>query len=55
VPPGDVAALRGCLAELLGDPGLARRMGDNARSLVLERFTWEAVAERCLDAYALRR
>jgi glycosyltransferase involved in cell wall biosynthesis len=51
-PPGDVAALRERLEQLLGDPILARRMGDNARALVLERFTWVKVAERCLDAYA---
>jgi glycosyltransferase involved in cell wall biosynthesis len=50
-PPGDVAALRQRLEQLLGDPHLARRMGDNARALVLERFTWPKVAERCLDAY----
>jgi hypothetical protein len=36
----------------LGDQRLARRMGDNARQLVLQRFTWAKVAERCLDAYA---
>jgi hypothetical protein len=27
-------------------------MGRNARELVLERFTWQACAERCLAAYA---
>jgi glycosyltransferase involved in cell wall biosynthesis len=52
VPPGDVDALRAQLAEILGDPGLARRLGANARAAVLERFTWSRVAERCLDAYA---
>src|SRR5207253_5534216 len=50
-PPGDVAALRQRLEQLLGDPHLARRMGDNARALVLERFTWVKVAERCLEVY----
>jgi glycosyltransferase involved in cell wall biosynthesis len=51
VPPGDVGALRQRLEQLLGDRYLARRMGDNGRALVLERFTWARVAERCLDAY----
>jgi glycosyltransferase involved in cell wall biosynthesis len=51
VEPGDVADLRERLAELLQDPGLARRMGRQARELVLERFTWRACAERCLAAY----
>jgi glycosyltransferase involved in cell wall biosynthesis len=50
-PPGDVAALHQCLEQLLGDPVLARRMGENARALVMERFTWVKVAERCLEAY----
>ena len=52
VPPGDVGALRERLAQVLGDPSLARRLGANARELVLERFTWAKVAERCLAAYA---
>jgi glycosyltransferase involved in cell wall biosynthesis len=52
VEPGNVPELRERLAELLGDPERARRMGRNARELVLERFTWQACAERCLAAYA---
>ncbi|HEX2186599.1 MAG TPA: glycosyltransferase family 4 protein [Chloroflexota bacterium] len=51
VEPGDVGELRERLAELLQDPGLARRMGRQARELVLARFTWRACAERCLAAY----
>jgi len=51
VEPGDVAGLRERLAELLGDPALAARLGRNARELALERFTWRACAERCLAAY----
>jgi len=52
VEPGDVAELRERLAELLGNPALAARLGRNARELVLARFTWRACAERCLAAYA---
>ena len=52
VPPGDVGALHERLGQVLGDPALARRLGTNARELVLERFTWARVAERCLEAYA---
>ena len=52
VPPGDVAQLRDRLSQVLGDPALARRLGDNARQDVLDRFTWRAVAERCLAAYS---
>jgi glycosyltransferase involved in cell wall biosynthesis len=52
VQPGDAAELHERLAQLLGDRSLAERMGRNARELALDRFTWEACAERCLDAYA---
>jgi glycosyltransferase involved in cell wall biosynthesis len=51
VEPGDVAALHDRLALLLGDARLARRLGANARDAVLERFTWDACARRCVDAY----
>jgi glycosyltransferase involved in cell wall biosynthesis len=51
VAPGDLAALHDRLALLLSDPGLAARLGANARDLVVERFTWRACAERCLAAY----
>lgn len=52
VPPGDVAALHDRLSQILGDPTLQRKLGDNARQVVLERFTWSKVAERCLEAYS---
>ncbi|MDQ3876161.1 MAG: glycosyltransferase family 4 protein [Actinomycetota bacterium] len=52
VEPGDVDHLRERLAALLGDRALAARIGRNARERVLERFTWDACAERCLAAYA---
>ena len=50
-PPGDVAALHERLAQLLSDEPLARRMGERARGCVLDQFTWQKVAERCLAAY----
>jgi glycosyltransferase involved in cell wall biosynthesis len=52
VTPGDVDALHERLSQALADAPLARRLGDNGRQDVLERFTWARVAERCLDAYA---
>ncbi len=52
VEPGDVAELGERLAEVLGDPARAARLGRNARELVLARFTWRACAERCRAAYA---
>jgi glycosyltransferase involved in cell wall biosynthesis len=52
VPPGDVAALRDRLAFLLDRPAVAATMGEAARARVLEHFTWDACAARCLAAYA---
>jgi starch synthase len=51
VTPGATAELHDRLAELVRDRQLATRMGSAARASVLERFTWSAVAERCLAAY----
>jgi glycosyltransferase involved in cell wall biosynthesis len=51
VAPGDIAALHDRLELLLRDTRLARELGTNARDAVLERFTWDACARRCVDAY----
>lgn len=51
VEPGDLDGLRDRLALLLGDRRLARRLGDNARQLVLDHFTWAHCARACLAAY----
>jgi glycosyltransferase involved in cell wall biosynthesis len=51
VPPNDPAALREKLIWLRDHPQEARRMGEAGRARVLERFTWPAVVQRCLDAY----
>jgi glycosyltransferase involved in cell wall biosynthesis len=51
VTPGDERQLHDRIQKLLGDPGLARRMGRRARDLALERFTWQACAARCMVAY----
>jgi glycosyltransferase involved in cell wall biosynthesis len=52
VEPGNVHELRARLAQVLGDRCLGARMGRNARERFIGRFTWEACAERCLDAYS---
>jgi glycosyltransferase involved in cell wall biosynthesis len=49
--PGSVAELRDRIMTVLADRRLARRLGGNARLLALERFTWQACAQRCLAAY----
>jgi glycosyltransferase involved in cell wall biosynthesis len=51
VEPGDLEALKDRLALLLSDRRLAARLGANARDLVVQRFTWQTCAERCLAAY----
>jgi glycosyltransferase involved in cell wall biosynthesis len=52
VEPGNVPELRERLAQVLGDAGLADRLGRNARESVLARFTWQHVARACLRIYA---
>jgi glycosyltransferase involved in cell wall biosynthesis len=52
VEPGNIDELRERLAQVLGDHRLAERLGRSARERFLERFTWEACAERCLSAYS---
>lgn len=52
VPAGDGQALRERVDQLVDDDVLWRRMSLAARESVLERYTWDRVAERCLEAYA---
>ena len=52
VEPGNVPELRARLAQVLSDRGLAEQLGRNGRERVLDAFTWEACAERCLAAYS---
>jgi glycosyltransferase involved in cell wall biosynthesis len=51
VTPGDVDELRDRIGQLLGDRRLAARMGRRGREVLLEQFTWDACAQRCLAAY----
>ena len=51
VEPGDVRDLRERLEQILGDTALAARLGRNGRERVVERFTWDACAGRCLEEY----
>jgi glycosyltransferase involved in cell wall biosynthesis len=52
VPPADVAALQERISELARNRPLAQRMGRSGREWVLDRFTWQHCAQRCLAAYA---
>ena len=52
VPPRDPRALRAALERLLGDRELRRRLGAEGRKRAQERFSWPAVTEATLAAYA---
>ena len=51
VVPREAGAIANALGELLGDPDRARAMGQAGRAMVFERYTWPAVAQRCLGLY----
>jgi glycosyltransferase involved in cell wall biosynthesis len=51
VPPNDPPAIAAALARLAGEPALWARLSAAARQRVVERFTWDHVADRCLAAY----
>lgn len=51
VPPNDARALADRIRWFQRHPDEARRMGERGRARAKERFTWEAVARRCLEIY----
>jgi glycosyltransferase involved in cell wall biosynthesis len=50
VSPGDVAAIRSRLLELVGSSDLRGRLGESARKRV-EQFSWPAVAGQYVRGY----
>jgi len=50
-PPGDAEALSRVLADLLGDEGARRRMGEAGRLRIAERFTMERMIENTCRVY----
>jgi glycogen synthase len=50
VPPGDAGALARAIDAVLGDPDLARRLGDAARRRA-PAYDWDRVGEQVLDLY----
>ena len=53
VPPNDAAALGKRITWLRSNPQAAARMGATARKRVLDRFSWDVVVDRCLNAYGI--
>jgi glycosyltransferase involved in cell wall biosynthesis len=51
VAPNDPGAIGSALERLRGDLELWRRLSSGARLRVEERFTWERVVDRCMEAY----
>jgi phosphatidylinositol alpha-mannosyltransferase len=51
VAPGDTAALADAVAELIADEPRRERMGETARALALERYSWPRIAGRLVEIY----
>jgi len=47
----DVIRLAEALNTILEDPGLAKALGESARNVVLDNFTWSKVAQRIEQLY----
>lgn len=53
VPPGDPAALVDAVSGLLEDEERRVALGTAARALALERYSWDAIAQRLVQVYEL--
>jgi glycosyltransferase involved in cell wall biosynthesis len=53
VPPGDPEALADAIGAVLDDGRWRARLGTNARRTVLDRYTWEALADTFEQEYRL--
>lgn len=47
----DIDQLSNALIELLNNPKLCKEMGERGRSLILERYTWDKVADQMIILY----
>lgn len=52
VDPSDRHEFAGAMKDLIEDTAKTERIGKNAHQLVIDEFSWEAIAERHLDFYA---
>jgi len=53
VDPGNPDALAAALGRVLDDPAFAQELGNNARSRVLENWSWHHTALRTIEQYEL--
>ena len=49
--PGDVEVFAANILELLGNPAVAQRMGENARRRVEEAWLWPSLFPRIMQIY----
>lgn len=52
VPPENPDSMRERIKYFIEDPTESKKMGERARKKVLEYFTWDAVANRCMNGYS---
>lgn len=53
VPYGDIEALKVALVRLRDDPELKNRLGENGRRAFKNKYSWEIMEKRLLDAYKI--
>jgi phosphatidyl-myo-inositol alpha-mannosyltransferase len=53
VPPGEPAPLAEAISTLLEDEALRRRLGALARTVAVERYSWDSIAQRLAAVYEL--
>ncbi|MFN6495910.1 MAG: glycosyltransferase [Nostoc sp. DedQUE01] len=53
VPDLDVAAITDALENYFGNPQQAKKMGDRARQLVSDKYSWNHIAQDLLEIYKL--
>jgi phosphatidylinositol alpha-mannosyltransferase len=51
VPPGDPAALAEAVVTLLGDEREREQLGRSARTIAVERYSWDTIAQRLVEIY----
>ncbi len=52
VPPENPQALGEAIIRILGDPGLASRMGQHSKMLAQQRYSWRYIADQMAAAFA---